>query len=148
MQLIISVAMATFQPTGEAALNEDTLLLSCGLFTGMTAAQLHSFLETLRPKRRAFSQGETLLHLGSVAQSIGILLEGRAEAQKVTPGGGCFTVARLGEGSVYGDILIGGGAQSPVGITALAPCRVLLIWPENPPALATMPAPPAHDRPY
>ncbi len=106
-------------------MEELALLANCPLFLGMTQSQRTAFLAALPPDLRSYAPGESLLAAGERVQSIGILLAGRAEAQKTTPGGRPFTVARLGPGSVYGDVLSSSGAQSPVSISARSACRSL-----------------------
>lgn len=101
------------------------ILLSCPLFAGMDGPELAAFLGALPYTVQGFAPGQILLDAGERVQSIGILLEGRAEAQKTSPGGRPFTVAQLGPGSVYGDVLSGSGAQSPVCITARTSCHCL-----------------------
>ncbi len=108
-------------------MDDIALLLQTPLFEGMSTPDLNAFLTALRPQYRRYPAGGTLLMAGSVVNEIGILLEGRAEAEKLTAAGRQFTVAQLVCGSIYGDILFGGAAHSPVSIRALCPCRALLL---------------------
>ncbi|MDL2253361.1 Crp/Fnr family transcriptional regulator [Ruminococcaceae bacterium OttesenSCG-928-I18] len=105
----------------------EDLLLQAPLFAGMDRQTLRELLLALRPQYRAFGQGEALLMAGTPMREIGVLLEGLAEARKITPAGREFMVTRMAPGGVYGDVLFGSDTKSPVTIQALSACKVMLL---------------------
>lgn len=103
------------------------VLMKARLFSGFNPAELARLLRWLCPVVRCFPAGAVLLAAKSTSPYIGVVLEGAIEAIKYTRGGAQFTVARMGPGGVYGDILSGGNIKSPVAVSAACPCRVMLL---------------------
>ena len=98
----------------------------------------------------AAAEAEALLAQASEALGVDCatrVLHGRTErvVTEAAEDVGLLVLARDGDRSRLGPHSLGRHTRFVIDH---APCRVLLIWPENPPALATMPAPPAHDRPH
>lgn len=107
-------------------MDQLSFLMDIPLFAGIERNTLEELLVLLQPREKEFETGELLLLAGHPTEEIGIVLAGRAEASK-TAGGSQFTVTRLAPGDIYGDVLSGSHTESPVTITALAPCRILLL---------------------
>ncbi len=103
------------------------ILMTCTLFRGFSAPELDTLLPALRAVRRDYPAGETLLHAGERSRSVGVVLAGRIEAAKAGRDGRPFIVSRIGPGGVYGDVLALGTQESPATVTAITPCRVLLL---------------------
>lgn len=96
----------------------------------------------------AAAEAEALLAQASEALGVDCatrVLHGRTErvVTEAAEDVGLLVLARDGDRSRLGPHSLGRHTRFVIDH---APCRVLLIWPENPPALATMPAPP--DRPH
>lgn len=104
-----------------------SLLAQTALFVGIPAAQLPDLLLRLRPTTRQYQKGALLLMAGYETRDIGVVLAGQAKGIKTTPDGTDVALIGLDAGSIFGDILAGSAHKSPVTITALTPCRVLLI---------------------
>lgn len=121
------------------------MLLQAPLFRGFGATELQELLAALAPRQRRVEKGETLLMAGEEIQDIGVVLTGEIEAAKNTRSGGHFTVARMGPGGVFADVLSGGHSSSPVTVTARSRCTVMLL---SYPRLLSAPgcAPAAHRR--
>ncbi len=103
------------------------ILQSTYLFQGIPAEQLTQLTDFLHPAARNYAKGNTILLAGDAQTEIGVVCQGHLRAEKHTPAGGCFPIARLGPGEVFADILSAGGVKSPVTITALEDCRVLFL---------------------
>ena len=97
------------------------------LFEGFSDGELARLLAWLSPAVKSCGAGQVLLAAGSGSSDIGVVLAGQIEAAKYTRGGARFTVAGMGPGGVFGDILAGGSVKSPVTVTAAAASRVLLL---------------------
>lgn len=52
------------------------VLARCSLFSGLDADALEALLPRLRPVRRRWARGETLLHPGEPAPGVGVVLSG------------------------------------------------------------------------
>ena len=57
------------------------------LFHGIPAGELRAILASSSHHIQCYERGEIIFHLMDQASSIGIILEGRAEAQKSFPNG-------------------------------------------------------------
>lgn len=103
------------------------LLRTTPLMRGLTDEDLAQLLPCLDPRVRQFSKGEILLLAGDSAREAGILLEGRITAAKPSPDGSDVTVACMGPGGVFADVLSGSSQKSPVTITAETDCTALYL---------------------
>lgn len=107
---------------------EAEILCRCSLFAGLSAAQVGALLEEWRPLRRRYARGETLLLAGYETNELGIVLSGEIEAGKHTADGTALTIARMGPGGLFADILAGSrDTKSPVTVTAATEVTVLLL---------------------
>ena len=97
------------------------------LLRGMTDAELTLLTESLAPRVRRYDKGELLLMAGYETKDVGIILEGEITATKPMPDGTPITMARMGPGGVFADVLAGGRSKSPVNVTAAVPCLVLYL---------------------
>ena len=104
----------------------DTLRKT-SLLRGMTDAELTALMESLSPHVRRYDKGELLLMAGYETKEVGIILEGEITAAKPMPDGTLITMARMGPGGVFADVLAGGRSKSPVNVTAASPCLVLYL---------------------
>lgn len=102
-------------------------LAGCSLFYNMPATELDSFLSIADTQITHYNKGDILLCAGAAATRVGVVLSGKAAAQKLTKSGRSFTISQLSKGSVFADVLVLGHSQSPVTITAAASCAVLYI---------------------
>lgn len=105
---------------------EDILTVT-PLFKGLTSGDVASLLPLLSPTFKEYDQEDCLLAAGSASDHIGIVLAGTIEAVKYTRAGGQFTVAQMGPGGVFGDVLASGRTKSPVTVRATAPCTAMFI---------------------
>lgn len=114
--------------TGKIQFAEWAPLLSAvPLFKNIPASQLSALLDTLCPCVQQYSEGSLILLTGEENNAIRIVLQGEIHAGKISPGGSCVTMAHMGPGGVFGDVLSGSSTPSPVTVTALTPCTVMAL---------------------
>ena len=70
-----------------------TVLENSTLFRGVTAKDLRAYLEETPHHIQCYDKEETIFHLMDPALKIGIILEGRVEAQKSFPNGSQVNVS-------------------------------------------------------
>ena len=97
------------------------------LLRGMTDAELTLLTESLAPRVRRYDKGELLLMAGYETKDVGIILEGETTATKPMPDGTPITMARMGPGGVFADVLAGGRSRSPVNVSAAERCLILYL---------------------
>lgn len=103
------------------------ILRKTSLLHGMTDAELTALMESLSPRVRRYDKGELLLMAGYETKEVGLILEGEITAAKPMPDGTSITMARMGLGGVFADVLAGGRSKSPVNVAAASPCLVLYL---------------------
>lgn len=102
-------------------------LRKTSLLRGMTDAELAALMVSLAPRVRRYDKGELLLMAGYETKEVGMILEGEITATKPMPDGTPITMARMGPGGVFADVLAGGRSKSPVNVTAASSCLVLYL---------------------
>ena len=103
------------------------VLKKVGLFRGIPGEELPGLLAQLAPRIHEYPAGSMILYSGQENSCIYIVLEGEIAASKTTPGGQTVTMAHMGKGGVFGDVLSGSSTPSPVTVTALKNCKVLAL---------------------
>ena len=110
----------------------SAVLERSALFRGIPAGELHRILETTPHHISRYDKGETVFRLMERAERIGILLEGRAEAQKSFPNGSQVNVSVRGPGEIIGlAAAFAKNGQYPCDIVSLEPATVLLFRKED-----------------
>lgn len=107
--------------------NDVTLLQSTALFSGLSEEDLTGLLARIGAARRSYNRGAVLVQAGAPSHSVGVILSGRIEAVRRAPDGSPLPITRMGPGGIFGDVLGGSSLYSPVTVTAVTPCEVLLI---------------------
>ena len=79
-----------------------SVLEKSALFAGIPAKELWDDLETVPHHIQCYDKGETIFHLMEDANRIGIILEGRVQAQKPFPNGSQINVSVRNPGEVIG----------------------------------------------
>ena len=93
-------------------------LRKTSLLRGMTDAELAALMASLTTRVRRYDKGELLLMAGYETKEVGMILEGEITATKPMPDGTPVTMARMGPGGVFADVLAGGRSKSPVNVKA------------------------------
>ena len=97
------------------------------LFSGVPAAELRTVLEETPHHIRCCDKGEILFHLMEPATRIGIILEGRVEAQKSFPNGSQVNVSIRVPGEMIGPAAVFSKNQKyPCDIVSLEPVTVMM----------------------
>ena len=97
------------------------------LFSGVPAAELRTVLEETPHHIQCCDKGEILFHLMEPATRIGIILEGRVEAQKSFPNGSQVNVSIRVPGDMIGPAAVFSKNQKyPCDIVSLEPVTVMM----------------------
>ena len=99
------------------------IMRSTSLLRGLSDAELDTLMTCFAPRVRRYAKGELLLMAGYETKDVGIILEGEITATKPMPDGTPITMARMGPGGVFADVLAGGRSKSPVNVTAVEDYR-------------------------
>lgn len=105
--------------------NKMKLLTELPLFRGISSSQIASLLRQLDPRVQNYPPGALILLTGQNNSYIRIVLDGEIIASKISPGGSAVTMAQMGPGGVFGDVLSGSSTPSPVTVTASQSCTIL-----------------------
>lgn len=104
-----------------------SVLEKSSLFAHMTAAELRKILEETPHHIQCYDKGETILHLMEPAEKIGVILEGRVEAQKSFPNGSQVNVSVRVPGDMIGPAAVFSRNQKyPCDIVSLEPVTVMM----------------------
>ena len=97
------------------------------LFQGVPAKDLRVYLEETPHHIQCYDKEETIFHLMDPASRIGIILEGRAEAQKAFPNGSQVNVSVRCPGEMIGPAAVFSKSQRyPCDIIALEPTTLMV----------------------
>ena len=97
------------------------------LFSGMQAAELRASLEETPHHIQCYDKGETVFHVMESAARVGLLLEGRVEAQKTFPNGSQVNVSVRFPGEMIGAAAVFSKSRRyPCDIVSLDPVTVMM----------------------
>ena len=97
------------------------------LFSGVPAAELRTALEETPHHIQCYDKGEIIFHLMEPATRIGVILEGRVEAQKSFPNGSQVNVSIRVPGDMIGPAAVFSKSQRyPCDIVSLEPVTVMM----------------------
>ena len=98
------------------------------LFLGIPADQLCDDLEDVPHHIQYYDKGETVFHLMETADRIGIILEGRVQAQKSFPNGSQINVSVRNPGEMIGSAAVFSRNQKyPCDVVSLEPARIMML---------------------
>lgn len=102
------------------------------LFKSLSTAELRAFIKNTGAYCRTFARGGTIISEGESTRSMGVLVYGRCIGESIGEDGRRESVAHIGAGDVFGDILaMDENAKSPVAVLADTESLVLFIPFEN-----------------
>lgn len=104
-----------------------SVLENSTLFSGVPAAELRTALEETPHHIQCYDKGEIIFHLMDPATRIGIILEGRVEAQKSFPNGSQVNVSIRVPGEIIGPAAVFSKSQRyPCDIVSMEPVTVMV----------------------
>lgn len=107
-------------------------LKRCALFAGVPEGEIEDALGAVPCRARRYEKGETVFRLMEAAERVGILLEGRVQAQKPFPNGSQVNVSVRGPGEMIGSAAAFSEARRyPCDVVALEPTAILLLRRED-----------------
>ena len=102
------------------------------LFRGVPAQELRNVLENTPHHIQCYDKEETIFHMMDAADRIGIVLEGRAQAQKAFPNGSQINVSIRGAGELIGPAAVfSNSCRYPCDVVALEPVDILSLMQKN-----------------
>ncbi|MDK2800467.1 MAG: hypothetical protein PWQ70_2086 [Clostridiales bacterium] len=78
----------------------------CPLFKGFSENEILCVIQHIHYKITCFSKGQTIAIEEDECSSIGIVMEGSVEIQKVFASGKTITIAQLSNGNIFGEVII------------------------------------------
>jgi len=82
------------------------LLDICPLFKGYCNCEIQKIINGVNYKINYYSKGQIIANEGDICNSIGIVLKGSTEVQKIFASGKTITVSRLNIGEIFGEVVI------------------------------------------
>ncbi len=109
-----------------------SVLEKSDLFSGVSAAELRSILEETPHRIQCYDKGEAVFHLLEEATRIGIILEGKIEAQKPFPNGSQMNVSVWMPGETIGPAAVfSKNHRYPCDLVALTPATIMMFRKED-----------------
>ena len=102
------------------------------LFSGLTAKTIREVLEAVPHHIQCYEKDETIFHFMENAARLGIILEGRVEAQKPIPNGSQINVSVRNAGEMIGPAAVFSRRQKyPCDVVALEPATIMMFRKED-----------------
>lgn len=102
------------------------------LFSGLTAKTIREVLEAVPHHIQCYEKDETIFHFMENAARLGIILEGRVEAQKPFPNGSQINVSVRNAGEMIGPAAVFSRRQKyPCDVVALEPATIMMFRKED-----------------
>ncbi len=103
-------------------------LKQCILFNNFDDNSLENILKKCNSHIESFSKGESIAIEGDSIKSLGIILEGSIEVQKLFPSGRFLTMSKLSSGDIFGEVIIFSKRTTyPATLTSVTKSKVLFI---------------------
>ncbi len=111
---------------------DDSVLEKSDLFSGVPAAELRAVLAEVPHHIQCYDKGEIIFRLMEEANQIGVILEGKVEAQKPFPNGSQINVSVRLPGEMIGPAAVfSRNRQYPCDMMALIPVTLMLFRKED-----------------
>ena len=109
-----------------------SVLEKSSLFAGIPARELRDDLEAVPHHIQCYDKGETILMLMEEANCVGIILEGRVQAQKPFPNGSQVNVSLRAPGDMIGPAAVFSRSRRyPCDVVAMEPCTIMMFKRED-----------------
>ena len=104
-----------------------SVLERSSLFKGLSSKELRGYLESVPHHIQCYDKEEIIFHVMGKADRIGIILEGRAEAQKPFPNGSQINVSVRNPGQMIGPAAVFAESHTyPCDVMAIEPVTVMM----------------------
>ena len=111
---------------------DSSILEKCTMFLGIPAGELRDDLETVPHHMQSYAKGETVFYSMEDANRIGIVLEGRVQAQKSFPNGSQINVSIRNPGEMVGPAAVFSRNQKyPCDVVSLEPAIIMFFRRED-----------------
>ena len=102
------------------------------LFKGLDIEEIEDILKNISFTKIKYRKGEILAHEGEVCTSLGIILEGTIEMQRIYCNGKYIVIKKLSKGEVFGEALVfSERGFYPVTALAVNDCLIMYIKKEE-----------------
>ena len=102
------------------------------LFSGVPTKELRDDLEAVPHHIQCYDKGETVFHLMEDANRIGVILDGRVQAQKPFPNGSQVNVSLRNPGDMIGPAAVFSRSQKyPCDVVSLEPATIMMFRRED-----------------
>jgi len=108
-------------------MSDLSILETSSLFQGVSTAALRTDLENIPHHIQCYDKDEIIFHMMDDAVRIGIILEGRVQAQKAFPNGSQVNVSVRNPGEMIGPAAVFSKSQKyPCDVVALEPATIMM----------------------
>ena len=102
------------------------------LFNNINKEEIDNILEGIRYNISYYDKGEIISNEGDRCYSLGLIIEGNIEIQRIFSNGRYYVLKKLSEGDVFGEALVFiSNSTYPATIVACKKCKVLFITKEE-----------------
>jgi len=107
-------------------------LSKCVLFKGLEKNEIMDILNKVTYRIEKYKKGQVIAIEGDDCNSLGIILKGKIEIQKIFPSGQVTTINNFKEGNIFGESLVFSDKHTyPATITAIENAEIMFIEREN-----------------
>lgn len=102
------------------------------LFKGLDIKEIEDILKNISFTKIKYRKGEIIAHEGEVCTSLGVILEGTIEMQRIYCNGKYIVIKKLSKGEVFGEALIFSEKSFyPLTVLAVNDCLIMYIKKEE-----------------
>lgn len=81
-------------------------LISCSLFKGVSKEEINTHMSSIKYQTVVYKKNDVIAIEGDDASSLGIIISGSIEIQKLYASGKIITIDRLSKGNIFGEVII------------------------------------------
>lgn len=98
------------------------------LFKGVHKEEIEILVENLIYRKLKYKNGQVIAHEEDPCSTLGVILQGELEIQRLYSSGKAAILARFNRGDVFGEaVLFASGAVYPATVVAITDCEILYI---------------------
>lgn len=108
------------------------ILKHCILMKGFSERDIIEMLGNIKYTVNTFNKGEVVALEGSNCSSIGVVVKGSVEVQRIYASGKTITMSKLEIGNIFGEVIIFSNKSTyPATIVSSENCQIMFICKEN-----------------